>query len=540
MQRVLVLFLVLGAVPLQAQGLRPAEVSAWRADLRTLTQELPTRHPAPFLHITRAQWDSAVTSLDRRLPRLDRNQAFVGIMQLVALVGDAHTTVQPDPSLGLRYYPIELYSFEDGLFVRRADTAHAGLVGARVLKIGNASAEDALQRAGTIIPHENDWWVRAWGPFWLMVPEVLEGLRLTRDAEHLPLVLDLGGRIDTVILTPAGRMGHGDDQPPIEMRGWPSLRAVPPPAWEQHPGQPFWWTTLADSHTVYACLRAIVPGPQSGTNRQQWDQLFALVDSTANARLVIDLRENMGGNGGLNRYPVQQILRRAALDRPDRLFVIIGRRTFSAGQQFTNLLEAWTRATLVGEPTGQQPSQYGDHRPLVLPRSHLTVQISTVFHQAPNEFDQRRFVPPAIYAPLTSAEYRDGIDPALAAIMTPDSGPSMSEIVARAITAGDTAGAERAARAAMATTRNRFRSIEQEINALGYRLLGSGSPAQSVLAFQLNTRLYPESANTFDSLGEALLAAGRREEAIAAYRNAVRVEPGFPPSVQALQRMGEH
>ena len=48
------------------------------------------------------------------------------------------------------------------------------------------------------------------------------------------------------------------------------------------------------------------------------------------------------------------------------LFVIIGRRTFSAGQQFTNLLEAWTQATLVGEPTGQRPSQYGDHRRLPL------------------------------------------------------------------------------------------------------------------------------------------------------------------------------
>ena len=322
------------------------------------------------------------------------------------------------------------------------------------------------------------------------------------------------------------------------MSGWSGLRAAAAPLWEQRPDQPFWWTNLADRHTLYACMRAVVPGPQSNTNRAQWDQVFALVDSTPGARLVIDLRENQGGNGGLNRYPVQQILRRPALDRPDRLFVIIGRRTFSAGQQFTNLLEAWTQATLVGEPTGQQPSQYGDHRPLVLPDSHLTIQISTVFHQAPNEFDRRPFVPPAIYTPLTSTDYRIGVDPALAAIMTADTGSPISEVVARAIAAGDTAGAERAAREAQTATRNRFQSSEREINALGYRLLGSGSVDQAVLVFRLNTRLYPESANTFDSLGEALLAAGRREEAIAAYRHAIKVEPGFPPSVQALRRMG--
>jgi hypothetical protein len=538
MKPVLIALLLVWGGALRAQSLRPQEVATWRADVRQLARELPARHPAPFLRMTRGQWDSAASSLDRRLPTLRRNQILVGILQLVALVGDAHTAVEPDTSLGLRYYPLELYSFDDGLFVRRADSGHADLIGAKVLQIGNTSVEDALTRIGTIIPHENDWWVRAWGPFWLMVPEILDGLGLVRDAEHLKLVLDRGGRPDTVVVAPGGRFAAAHGPGPIDMSGWSSLRAAPAPLWEQHPDQPFWWTYLAESRTVYACMRAVVPGPQSNTNRQQWDELFALVDSKPDARLVIDLRENQGGNGGLNRYPVQQILRRPALDRPERLFVIIGRRTFSAGQQFTNLLEAWTQATLVGEPTGQQPSQYGDHRPLVLPGSHLTIQISTVFHQAPNEFDRRPFVPPAIYAPLTSTDYRNGVDPTLAAIMTADSEPPIAEVVGRAIAAGDTAGAERAARAAQAATKNRFRSPEREINALGYRLLGSGSTDQAVLVFQLNTRLFPESANTFDSLGEALLAAGRREEAIAAYRHAIKVEPGFPPSVQALQRMG--
>ena len=69
-------------------------------------------------------------------------------MQLVALVGDAHTAVEPDPSLGLRHYPLELYSFDDGLFVRRADSGHAALVGAKVLRIGARRVEDALTRVG--------------------------------------------------------------------------------------------------------------------------------------------------------------------------------------------------------------------------------------------------------------------------------------------------------------------------------------------------------------------------------------------------------
>ncbi|HQR18055.1 MAG TPA: S41 family peptidase [Gemmatimonadales bacterium] len=537
MIRPLVVCLLAGSSVLAAQSGAPPTVAGWRADLQALAKELPARHPAPFLNITSAQWDSAVASVNRRLPTLNQDQTLVAFFQLVALAGDAHTTVQPDPARPLHFYPIELYAFEDGLFVRRADSAHASLVGARVVRFGNASAEEAMARVATIIPHENDWWVRAWGPFWLTAVEMVHGLGLTTDPNRLTLVVERHGRQETVTLAPAGTMAHGEGGA-VDMSHWVSMRAAAAPLSEQQPGNPFWWTWLPDSRTLYVSLRAVVPAPNSATNRSQWNQVFALADSLQPARLVLDIRDNLGGNGGLNRYPVQQIVRRPWLDRPDRLFVIIGRRTFSAGQQFANLLEAWTQATFVGEPTGQRPSQYGDHRPLELPNSHLTVMISTVFHQAPDEFDRREFVPPDAYAPLTSEAYRSGQDPAMAATLSWKAGPAVAESVAALVAVGDSAGAERLLRSVQQQPINRYRSLEAEINALGYRLLGGGSAAQAVTVFRINTLVYPHSANAFDSLGEALLTSGQRDAGIAAYRQALRIEPGFPPSQQALQRLG--
>ena len=55
---------------------------------------------------------------------------------------------------------------------------------------------------------------------------------------------------------------------------------------------------------------------------------------------------------------------------------------------------------------------------------------------------------------------------------------------------------------------------------------------------RINTLVYPNSANAFDSLGEVLLAAGQREAGIASYRHALEIDPTFPPSRQALQRLG--
>lgn len=513
------------------------DVAAWRADLHVLAAELPTRHPAPFTKITRVQWDSAVARLDRQLPALNRDQILVELFRLVATVGDAHTNVEPTPSLGLRYYPVELYSFDDGLFVRQADSIHASLVGARVLRIGRVRAEDALAAAGAIIPHENEWWVRAWAPFWLMVPEMVHGLGIASDPERLPLVIERRGRVDTLVIAPRGRLQDVHGGGAVDAAGWPSMRPAPAPLWEQHPTQLFWWAYLPASRSLYVCLRAVVPVPGRATNRVQWDSVFALADSVAPARLVLDVRENQGGNGFLNRYPIQQVLRRPALDQPNRLFMIIGRRTFSAGQQFVNLFEAWTHGTLVGEPTGQQPSQYGDHQPLELPHSRLIVNISTVFHQAPNEFDRRSFVPPALYTPLAADEYARGVDPALAAVLAADTLPSASSVVERAALAGDTAGAETALRAAGGLVVNRFRNFETEVNALGYRLLGAGQVEPAIIAFQVNTRVYLRSANTYDSLGEALALAGRRAEAIAAYRKALELDPSLGSSREGLRRL---
>ena len=518
----------------------PTGTDAWRAGLETLRRELPVRHPAPFLNVTRAAWDSAAADLERRLPSLTQNQALVGVMRLVTLLGDAHTVPEPDSALGLRFYPVELYSFDDGLFVRRAAPADASLGGAKVLRGGRAGAEEAVAAAGSVVPHENEWWVRGLAPFWLMVPEVVDGLGLAADAEALPLLLERDGRTETVTIRPAGRLAdqHGRGSDPRDMNGWSAMRSGPAPLWEQRPGETFWWTFDQANGTLYACQRGVVPSPRSATNRDQWDRFFAAFDSLAPARVVIDLRENGGGNGALNRYPVQQILRRPALDRPDRLFVIIGRRTFSAAQQFANLLEAWTRATFVGEPTGQRPSQYGDHRPLVLIADKLKVQVSTVFHQAPNEFDRRASVPPRVYAPLDSKSYRRGEDPALAAALVPDPSVAVVELVQGAIAAGDTARAEQAMLAARDRPANRFVSFEGELNRVGYQLLGAGKVAQAIQVFRLNTRVYPRSANTFDSLGEALLAQGWRDAAVGAYRAALAATPGFPPSVEALRRLG--
>ncbi len=64
---------------------------------------------------------------------------------------------------------------------------------------------------------------------------------------------------------------------------------------------------------------------------------------------------------------------------------------------------------------------------------------------------------------------------------------------------------------------------ETRFNQLGYDFLQKKDYATAIAAFRLNTQLYPDSANTFDSLGEALEASGDRAGAIAMYKKCLEV-----------------
>ncbi len=66
---------------------------------------------------------------------------------------------------------------------------------------------------------------------------------------------------------------------------------------------------------------------------------------------------------------------------------------------------------------------------------------------------------------------------------------------------------------------------ETRLNALGYALLSRNEFKGAIAILRMNTQLYPDSANTYDSLAEAHMNAGDRKQAIALYRKALETLP---------------
>ena len=70
-----------------------------------------------------------------------------------------------------------------------------------------------------------------------------------------------------------------------------------------------------------------------------------------------------------------------------------------------------------------------------------------------------------------------------------------------------------------------FNVSEEGINSFGYQLLKSKKIDEAFLVFTLNTKIYPDGFNAFDSLGECLFQLDKKSDGIKAYKQSLALNP---------------
>jgi hypothetical protein len=124
---------------------------------------------------------------------------------------------------------------------------------------------------------------------------------------------------------------------------------------------------------------------------------------------------------------VTGIVRCEKINQPGKLFVIIGRRTFSACQNLVNELDNYTNAIFVGEPTSENINFYGDNRRIDLPNSKLPVFLSFAWWQDKPQWENGPWLAPDIAVDMTFDDFRNNRDPALDAVFSFSSEGAMAD-----------------------------------------------------------------------------------------------------------------
>jgi len=394
----------------------------WRFDLEFLARVLRRGHFDPYTKAAREEWDARIGALHAAIPGLTDKEAALELMRLAALAGDGHTCMWPmyRKELGFHQLPVLLYPFADGWFVRAADAAHDGLVGARVMAVGGVPIEEVFARASGYIGHENAMHAKLCGPSLVGTVEILRAVGAAASDERVTLTVDRGSGADEVEVVGVAwdPALYGDRDGAPQWRSMNSGAPAPLPAYLRDPENPYWYEYLAEERVLYFYYGNVFEKEDEPFGAFL-DGMFGFMATHPVDALVIDLRANFGGSTELYAPLIRRLISHAEINRNGKLFTVIGRQTYSAAMNLAVDLEYWTETVFVGEPTGASVNFIGENRLFTLPCSGLRVSVSDRYHQhgASDSTDKRVWIAPDIAAGLTSEMFSANRDPAMEAIL---------------------------------------------------------------------------------------------------------------------------
>jgi tetratricopeptide (TPR) repeat protein len=490
--------------------------------------------------MTREQFEQAVKRLDERIPELDPQRIFVEILRIVAQVKDGHTRVtKRDPDgFAFRRYPLRLYLYSDGLFVQEAAPEYARAVGARVVKIGSATTEQAIRAAREICSHDNEMQIKTWIPRWLVIPEALRGLGLIEDMEKSQFVVEQRGEQIAIDLKPVSIFDPEEKW--IDARD----KSAPPPLWLKDPRNLYWFEYLPDSKTVYVQYNAVAE-KKDETIAAFAKRLFDFVEANSVDRFVLDIRRNGGGSAHLNLPFIHGLIRSDKLKEPGKFFVIIGRNTFSAAMFFVGDLEQHARPIFIGEPTGGKANHYGVNgtsaqTSFILPHSRLVIELSNEFMQRGAPGDDSPWKAPHLAAELSSEDYRANLDPAMEIILSYKPRPPLEDTMLDIFLKQGMEAATRYYRAFKADPVNAYVDKIWPLRLVGRRLMNVHKRfTDAIEIFKFTVAEHPQSDHALYLLADAYERSGDLKQAIENYEKAVALNPKNWDFVDHLKSLRE-
>jgi len=358
-------------------------------------------HAGGLTNVSRAAWTDAARRLQRQVPRLTDGQVIVGMARMVAMLHDDETQLILPPS---PVYPFAGRWIGNGLYLLGVPAADRWLLGARLVAVDGHPIRAVTATLRAEIDYQDPGLARAWEVNWghvspgrpgyLNDADLLHWLGVTRSATAAEFTVRTAREsLRTIRLTAA--------------RSLPRLSYIPSPLYRRHAYRPYWLRILGRQRAVYLKYNHCLPGP--GFGRLAARALAALRAHPA-YRLVVDLRDNLGGDNRPFQALISGIWADPAINQRGRIFGLINDFTASSAALDSYDLRQTTNALLIGQQVATPINEFGNAHVLRLPHDGVIIQVTTA---VANPAQTRYGIPDIAVAP-TLSDWLAGEDPVLA------------------------------------------------------------------------------------------------------------------------------
>ncbi|HEY7771619.1 MAG TPA: hypothetical protein VIC26_00445, partial [Marinagarivorans sp.] len=169
-----------------------------------------------------------------------------------------------------------------------------------------------------------------------------------------------------------------------------------------------WFGSHDNGSTIYVKFRRY---PTMAVMDDFAEDLLSTINKRQSKNLVIDLRDNYGGNFFVGLKLAERLVLADSIDWKAGVYTLINNQTFSAAMSNAAQFQQILNAKLVGQATGARPSGYQDMGQFSLPHSNVVITYSKRLYR----FQRTRAdaVFPDITIPFTIDDLREGNDKTL-------------------------------------------------------------------------------------------------------------------------------
>ncbi len=356
-------------------GSSPDELTqnaGWVTDIQWLADSLPELHYNLFMYEPEDSLHNRLCRLEQNLDNLSDMETVMELTSILASMRCSHTGIAFWNYGDWRAYPISVMWLDEGLYVTAIDAEYSNLIGSRLIEYGGYPAIEAAAAMTKMFPATNDVFRRTRSENSMMMAYPMEALGFG-DADSPVSFSFLEAIGDTVSIQLSAV-----DLSTANMESFHDCESVTLPLWLDSDDF-YWYRHLRERKILYCAYNSCTLMSDYHINDYVED-LRELIDSEHVDAVVVDLRRNSGGNS-LVAAPLISWLGDLYEKSGIRLYLIIGRWTYSSGILNAIEISEIPGVMVYGENTGGAPNHLGEVRTTQLPWSGLSISYPTKYFQ---------------------------------------------------------------------------------------------------------------------------------------------------------------
>ncbi len=367
------------------------------ADLHYLRDTLPAKHINLFFDLSRKDFEKRISDIESCIGTLSNNEFYAELMKVVKIIEDEHTSISFREARKYQL-PIHFLPFKEGIYVDRAEKKE--LLYCKLIAINGVKIKKLKSIFKNIIYNKNEAFFDYKFPQDISNAFYLQGLGIAPTTDSIDFTFrNENKETFTITLRPNPKAK------PKVIDAYYNIHSLNTAATGKIYGVSYDHAgNLVYLH--YHTCREDAKYPFTHFVKDVMDTLTYY----SPRKIVIDLRYNSGGNSHIIK-PLVDSLQCNYTSPETKVYVVIGKQTFSSGILNAIELKKRCNATLVGEHTAGSINHYGELGKFTLPHSRATVCYSTKYFQNDKRYDGA--LCPDKHIPVSIIDFKQHQDSAL-------------------------------------------------------------------------------------------------------------------------------